>query len=382
MGSTGKYTQWDRARDSSHNLVISLVPPHARVLEFGCATGYMSEALKMHHGCSVTGIEFSPEAAELARAHCERIIIGNAESLDFDALFGNDRFDVLLFADVLEHLQDPHSVLRRIRPFITEGGALIASIPNIAHGSVRLALLNGEFRYRDTGLLDNTHLRFFTRESIQDLFEETGYIVTHWLRRRKAIDQSEIAIPIRSLPETLYAWLAKDPEVTTYQFVVRAVRADGTEIVHQLRTELATATAELETMRMERVHLTIEEVAALIPLSETFILVDDGQWGTGEIVAGRRRIPFLERHGQYWGSPPDDLTAIREFKRLRQTGPCFIVFAWPAFWWLDCYKEFHSYLRSNFRCVLENNRLVVFDLHDEKAGELPDLKSIVTPSDS
>ncbi|MDP8922821.1 MAG: hypothetical protein M3O34_08090 [Chloroflexota bacterium] len=104
------------------------------------------------------------------------------------------------------------------------------------------------------------------------------------------------------------------------------------------------------------------ELAGVLPDGDPFIMVDDNQWGTGAVVAGRRAIPFLERDGQYWGKPPDDATAIRELERLRQSGARFIVFGWPAFWWLDHYAEFHRHLRSRFRCLLENDRVVVFDL--------------------
>ena len=79
----------------------------------------------------------------------------------------------------------------------------------------------------------------------------------------------------------------------------------------------------------------IEEIKAQIPQDDTFILVDEDQWGTDGVVASRQAIPFLEKDGQYWGPPPDDETAIREFERLRHSGASFMVFAWPAFWWLD-----------------------------------------------
>lgn len=108
-------------------------------------------------------------------------------------------------------------------------------------------------------------------------------------------------------------------------------------------------------------YLTTQDIAALIPQGETFILVDEDQLGS-MVTAGRRAIPFLERDGQYWGAPPDNETAIRELERLRQAGASFIVFAWPAFWWLDHYAGLHRHLRSRFRCVLENDRLVMFDL--------------------
>jgi len=109
------------------------------------------------------------------------------------------------------------------------------------------------------------------------------------------------------------------------------------------------------------VHLATEEIAALIPPGDALILVDQAEFGS-EIAAGRRPIPFLERGGEYWGPPPDDATAIQEFERLRKSGASFIVFGWPAFWWFGYYPGFHHHLRSTFRCVMENERVVVFDL--------------------
>jgi hypothetical protein len=79
-------------------------------------------------------------------------------------------------------------------------------------------------------------------------------------------------------------------------------------------------------------------------------------------AAGRRARPFLERKGQYWGPPPDDETAIRELEQMREEGVTFAVFAWPAFWWLDYYSGLRRHLLSRFDCVVENDRLLAFDL--------------------
>lgn len=98
-----------------------------------------------------------------------------------------------------------------------------------------------------------------------------------------------------------------------------------------------------------------------IPKEKTFILVDEENL-KAELGLGNNVIPFLEKDGKYWGRPPDSITAIQELERLRKTGVISIVFASPAFWWLDYYLEFNEYLRANYRCVLENDRLIVFDL--------------------
>jgi len=243
-----RYTKFDDSPGSTHNLVLGLVEPGSRVLEFGCATGYMSQALRDRLGARVVGVELNAEAAQLAAVHLDRVLVGDAEELDLEAELGSDRFDAVLFADVLEHLRDPAALLRRVRPLIAEGGVVIASIPNIAHASVRLALLGGSFRYREQGLLDETHLRFFTREGVQDLFESSGYVVTQWLRRRLEVEETEIPVP-RSVPDEARAWATGDPEATTYQFVVCAVPSEPAAQLHTWRTKLGEAWAELEELR-------------------------------------------------------------------------------------------------------------------------------------
>jgi 2-polyprenyl-3-methyl-5-hydroxy-6-metoxy-1,4-benzoquinol methylase len=273
-----KYTEFQADPGSTHSKIVSLVPPATRVLEFGCATGYISEVLKIKLGCTVTGVEIDPEAAALAEQHTERVIVGDAEKIDYAAELAGEEFDVVLFADVLEHLKEPGDVLRRVRPFIAENGVVIASIPNVAHGSVRLALLGGEFRYRDWGLLDDTHLRFFTRSSIQDLFEETGYVVTHWVRQRLDVGETEISVP--QVPDAVREWLASDPETTTYQFVLRA-------LISEPASELKTMREELEELRPHRdaagqLAAAREELAELRPLREEVASLRD------EIAAVRR----------------------------------------------------------------------------------------------
>jgi len=261
----GKYTWFDPAPDSTHNMVLGLVPERTRVLEFGCATGYVSAELTNRLGCTVTGVELSAEAAEEARHLCSRVIVGDAERLDLDAALGQERFDVILFADVLEHLREPAALLARVRRFLGDGGSVVASIPNVAHGSVRVALLQGEWRYRPLGLLDDTHLRFFTRDGVQDLFEGSGYVVTHWLRKRHTIEGTEMGVRV---PPELEPHLARDPEVTTFQFIVRAVPSEAAHLVTELRRELAAAGerasatgAALEAARVE-LHSAVEQLGA------------------------------------------------------------------------------------------------------------------------
>lgn len=120
-------------------------------------------------------------------------------------------------------------------------------------------------------------------------------------------------------------------------------------------------------LESHRMHLAIREIRHLMSDHERIILVDQNQWRVNRELACHS-IPFVERDGQYWGPPLDDDEAIREFERLRHYAARYLVFGWPAFWWLAHYRQFTRYLRERFQCVLENALLVVFDLrsHNEK----------------
>ena len=114
-------------------------------------------------------------------------------------------------------------------------------------------------------------------------------------------------------------------------------------------------------LRLHRLN-SLKELEPFIPVGQRYILVNINDW-PHQLLENRQAIPFLEKEGIYWGLPPDDQTAINELERLRHQGAKFIVFGCPAFWWLDYYTGFSLYLRNNFPCVLENERLIVFDLH-------------------
>jgi len=138
-------------------------------------------------------------------------------------------------------------------------------------------------------------------------------------------------------------------------------------IEHALKL-LAPEVARQAALRREAVHRHWSEalqalrtsLAELVPHGSRFILADEAQ--TGLQCPDREAIPFLERDGMYWGSPVDDGTAVRELERLRHSRAALIAFAWPAFWWLDYYTGLHTYLRSNFRCVREDQHLIAFQL--------------------
>jgi 2-polyprenyl-3-methyl-5-hydroxy-6-metoxy-1,4-benzoquinol methylase len=230
----------DLDSDSVHADVVKLVDEGSRVLELGPATGYMTHAFG-ERGCAVVGIELDPAMAAKAEAFTERMIVGNIDELDLDGELGDERFDAIVAADVLEHLRDPLKVLLDLKKFLKPDGAFVISFPNVAHGSVRLALLSGRFDYQDIGLLDATHLRFFTRESFEELLDEAelGLAVLH--RHELNLDASEVPFDDEAVPVAVREQLESDPDARTYQYVVKALpmsRAGLREIQARLR-ELA-----------------------------------------------------------------------------------------------------------------------------------------------
>jgi 2-polyprenyl-3-methyl-5-hydroxy-6-metoxy-1,4-benzoquinol methylase len=207
---------------SVHADVVRLVGGAPRVLELGPATGYMSRAFAAA-GSTVVGIELDPEMAERADEFCERVVVGDLDTLDIAAELGEEQFDAIVAADVLEHLKDPLEVLNQLRMFLKPDGFFVISVPNIAHGSVRLALLSGDFKYGDIGLLDSTHLRFFTRETLERLLDQAELGLIEMSRHELDLEASEVAFDAGAVPPALRDELENDPEARTYQFVVKAI---------------------------------------------------------------------------------------------------------------------------------------------------------------
>lgn len=234
-------SQYDTTLDpsvsnTSHWQLLDLVGGSKRVLDIGCSTGYLGEAL-VAAGCSVSGIEFDAAAAEKARAHLDRVVEADLERLDFADHFEDGEFDVLVLGDVLEHLTQPVAVLRSALRLLAPGGSVVISVPNVTHGSVRLALLQGRWRYTDTGLLDRTHIRFFTRQSLHTLLAEAGLVAVDVRGTTADPLGVEVEVDPHGLPDGVVDWVRQQPDALVYQFVLRAVRDDSSGAVEAARRE-------------------------------------------------------------------------------------------------------------------------------------------------
>jgi SAM-dependent methyltransferase len=177
---------------SRHRIFVDLACQGKRILELGCADGFISRHLN-ERGCRVTGVEIDAEAAERARPWCEKVVIHDLNDLDWIQQVGSG-FDTILCGDVLEHLVQPENILWHIQRLLAPRGRVIICLPNIAHIRVRLRLLFGKFEYDTGGVMDVTHLRFYTYKTACELIERSGFKIvsyqptvgggaaTRWLR--------------------------------------------------------------------------------------------------------------------------------------------------------------------------------------------------------
>ncbi len=172
----GAYVHRYGAMDASarEDLASKVPPEAAAVLDVGCSRGATAPALRARGVRNIVGIEPDPEGAAAASSVYDEVVAARLEDVRRDF---SGRFDAILFGDVLEHLADPSQALVRVWPWLSQRGVLIASVPNVGHWSIVDDLMRGRFDYVPYSILSGTHLRFFTRSTLVDLFEASGYRV-------------------------------------------------------------------------------------------------------------------------------------------------------------------------------------------------------------
>lgn len=242
-----------RAPNNTHAIALDLVGANKRVLELGCAAGHVTRAL-VEQGCSVVGLEVDPTAAAFAAEVADEVHVvdlSDASAIGRVPLPGH--FDVVLAGDVLEHLVDPLATLRACRPMLGPGGYVVLSLPNIAHADVKLALLEGRFPYGPQGLLDRTHLRFFTLASVKELVRDAGFMLIDVRRVVAPVFATELGVEERSVTKEVLAAALADDEAETYQFVVRAVVHDGDSEMSALADRVVALGDELHDERRRRI---------------------------------------------------------------------------------------------------------------------------------
>ncbi len=173
--------------------IFNNISEKSRVLDVGCSSGNFGGVLIKNKGCEVVGVDLDKDDVKRAKKLLNEAFVINVERDDLRKL---GKFDRIIFADVLEHLNDPVAILMKVKKLLRPGGQVLFSIPNMAHMGTRLMLLGGEFRSGETGLLDKTHLHFYDEVEVRRIFREAGYSIS-------AIDWTEYYIPRRELVSRL-----------------------------------------------------------------------------------------------------------------------------------------------------------------------------------
>jgi len=201
----------------------TLIAANSKVLDVGCSSGNFGEVLIKRKNCVVDGIELDKDDVKRAAKKLHRVYRLNVES---DSLLRlKDKYDYLYFGDVIEHLFNPLATLKKVKSLLKPNGSIIFSIPNMGHISVRLELLKGNFEYTETGLLDKTHIRFFTLDEVKRVFNESGYAV-------EKLDYVEKDYPKKLIDQILtkqglkannkFYEMAAQPAASAFQFIGEA----------------------------------------------------------------------------------------------------------------------------------------------------------------
>jgi len=207
--------------------ILNLIPNGKniiRILDIGCSIGTLGEQIKQRNkNVEVVGIEFDEQMAKIAKEKLDKVIEGDVEKINLGNYFTVNYFDCIILADILEHLKNPWDVLKNITTFLNDDGIIIASIPNIRHNSTILSLvIKGYWPYRERGIHDKTHLRFFTLHNIKELFQYGGLNIVEIKRIYRIIESPH---PLNTFARYFALPLIRD--FLTFQYLIVAKKKRG-----------------------------------------------------------------------------------------------------------------------------------------------------------
>lgn len=263
--------------------VLELVPATAhKLLDVGCGAGGFSASLKARQSIEVHGVELVTQAAELARSHLDKVWNSTIE----EALpeLAEAYYDCIVVADVLEHLLDPWNVLISLKGKLAAGGTIVSSIPNIQNWDVLASLIQGRWDYQNAGILDRTHLRFFTRKSVEELFWSAGLRIT----RLTTTTHGSLPPPafLKALSKAGLSAKEMDQDGKTYQFLIKS----------EVPTQTTTPKVTVVILNWNGKEDTLECLASVSQLAYTnyeIVVVDNGSTD-GSVDAVSKQYPGIK----------------------------------------------------------------------------------------
>jgi 2-polyprenyl-3-methyl-5-hydroxy-6-metoxy-1,4-benzoquinol methylase len=216
----------DPDSDTAAANILRFVGRDREVLEIGAGPGSIARPLNEFNGCRVSAVEIDTKSVEILREFCKEVWQRDLNDPSWTKDIQGSAYDAVVIADVLEHLIDPWTTLRLAASLVKETGSIVVSIPHASHASIIACLINNDLEYRDWGLLDRTHIRFFSMKNIQVLFEDAGLAIVDFAYVLKHPSETEFAETWDLLPARTKAILELGDYANVYQIVVRAVPAD------------------------------------------------------------------------------------------------------------------------------------------------------------
>jgi 2-polyprenyl-3-methyl-5-hydroxy-6-metoxy-1,4-benzoquinol methylase len=203
----------------SLSVIAQMIQPGQTLLDLGMGTGGLGKYLSQHQPIVADGITLNQAEANIAKEWYRNALVADLDQDNIETLFGTNRYDCIVCADVLEHLKNPQNLLTQCVTLLKPGGRLLTSVPNASYCGLVAELVQGDFRYRQEGLLDNTHLRFFTRKSLKRFFDENGWATQSTQITTRSLLASEFRVAFDTLPPAVARYLLALPDALTYQFI-------------------------------------------------------------------------------------------------------------------------------------------------------------------
>jgi 2-polyprenyl-3-methyl-5-hydroxy-6-metoxy-1,4-benzoquinol methylase len=214
--------------DNALAYILQLTGVNKRILEIGAGAGVVTRHLVKSKGCEVVALEINPAAIEKLKAYVDRVYAVDLNGSDWIAkLGGEEKFDVIVAADVLEHVYDPWTVLKQAKSLLNENGKVILSLPHAAHCAMLSSLFGEDFRYAEWGLLDKTHVRFFGLHNIHALYASAGLAITEARFVMRRPEETEFAEQWAQLPKRLQTAFSSSRYGYIYQVVTGAMLAEN-----------------------------------------------------------------------------------------------------------------------------------------------------------
>lgn len=297
--------QYQERRDNdAWSKVFHFIKPGSKILDIGCSSGNLGAALKKYkENITVVGIDIDEPDVKLAKKHLDDAHVVDIEREDFSRL---GTFDVIIMADVIEHLVDPVTALKKIKKLLKPGGRLVFSIPNMANLTTRIELLKGRFEYKDFGLLDRTHLHFYDHVEVARVFSEAGLTIKETDCTVRNIPDDILKKDLSSAGITLTPKLKKylnETEALIYQFI-GYVEVGETKKQPSFKT-----TSHLDSTSRQMSEL-IEKHA-----QEQKVLRDDAANARKEAEAARKELAEI-LHSKGWKMLEKGHTIVHHTKKI------------------------------------------------------------------